>query len=74
MKIEADTWRQLDSIVDGSWGCAIKLLDVEGHRVEVAKASINSSIGLMFTSGFRCVALKKEEMDALKYNFKFTRE
>ncbi len=66
LKIEADTWRQLDSIVAGPWGSAVKLKDVNGHWVDVAKASVNSSVGLMFTSGSKCVALKKEELDALK--------
>ncbi len=28
LKIEADTWRQLDSIVAGPWGSVIKLEDI----------------------------------------------
>lgn len=66
LKIEADTWRQRDSIVAGSWGSAVKLKDVNGNLVDVTKASVNSSVGLMFTSGSKCVALKKEELDVLK--------
>lgn len=66
LKIEADTRHQLDSIVAGPWGSEIKLKDVDGHKVDVAKANINSSVGLMFTSGSKCVALKKEDLDALK--------
>ncbi len=66
LKIEADTWRQLDSIVDGPWGSAIKLKDVDGDKVDVAKANVNSAVGLMFTSGSKCAVLRKEDLDALK--------
>jgi len=66
LKIETDTWRQLDSIVAGPWGNAIKLQDVDGYKVDVAKANVNSKVGLMFTSGTKCVAVTKEEYEALK--------
>ena len=66
LKVEANTWCLLDSIVTGPWGSAIKLQNFDGHWVDVAKASINSSVGLLFTSGSKCVALKKDELDTLK--------
>lgn len=66
LKIEANTWRQLDSIVAGPWGSAIKLKDVDGLNVDVAKANVNSKVGLMFTSGSKCATLTKEEFEALK--------
>lgn len=66
IKIEENIWRILDSIVVGPWGGAVKLKSTDGRNVNVAKANINSSIGLMFTAGSKCAALKKEELDALK--------
>lgn len=66
LKIDADTWRQLDSIVAGPWGSAIKLKYVDGYNVDVAKANVNSELGLMFTQGATCCCIKKEELDRLR--------
>lgn len=66
LKIDADTWRQLDRIATGPWGSAIKLKDVDGYNVYVAKANVNSELGLMFTQGATCCCIKKEELDRLR--------
>ncbi len=66
IKVEENTWRILDSIVVGPWGGTVKLKSVDGRNVDVAKANVNSKVGLMFTSGSKCATLKKEELDALK--------
>ena len=61
-----DTKKILDSLVVAPWGSAIKMKDLNGYMVDVAKANVNSKVGLMFTSGSKCATLKKEELDALK--------
>ena len=44
-----------------------RLKDVDGKNVDVALASVNGESGLMFTSGTKCVAVKKEYLDAIRY-------
>lgn len=61
-----DTKKILDSLIVAPWGSAIKMKDLDGYKVDVAKAKVDSKVGLMFTSGSKCVVLKKEELDALK--------
>jgi len=64
--IEDNTYKILDSLVAGPWGCAMKMKDIEGHNVDVAKANVNSKVGLMFTSGTKCVAISEEEWNKIK--------
>lgn len=66
LKIESNTWRQIDSIVAGPWGSAIKMKDIDGQNVDVAKVNVNSRVGLMFTSGAKCVVITKEDYETLK--------
>lgn len=61
-----DTKKILDSLIVAPWGSSIKMKDLNGYVVDVAKAKVNSKVGLMFTSGSKCATLKKEELDALK--------
>lgn len=61
-----DTKKILDSLIVAPWGSSIKMKDLDGYVVDVAKANVNSKVGLMFTSGSKCATLKKEELDALK--------
>ena len=56
----------LDSLISAPWGSAVKMKDLDGYNVDVAKANVNSKVGLMFTSGTKCVAVTKEEYEALK--------
>ena len=60
------TERTLDSLVTAPWGSAVKMKDIDGHKVDVAKANVNSKVGLMFTSGSKCVAITKEEFERLR--------
>lgn len=60
------TERTLDSLVTAPWGSAVKMKDVDGHKVDVAKANVNSRVGLMFTSGTKCVAISEEEWNKTK--------
>ncbi len=66
LKIEDDTWKKFDDLVTGPWGSAIVLKDVSGYKVEIAKANVNSKVGLIFTSGTKCIAVTKEAFDAIK--------
>ena len=66
LSIDTNTWAVLDSLMNATWGSAMKMTDIYGYKVDVVKANVNSSVGLMFTSGSKCVALKKEDFDALK--------
>lgn len=61
-----DTKKILDSLVVAPWGTVVIMKDLDGYKVDVAKAKVDSKVGLMFTSGSKCVVLKKEELDALK--------
>ena len=60
------TERTLDSLVTAPWGSAVKMKDIDGHKVDVAKANVNSRVGLMFTFGTKCVAISEEEWNKLK--------
>lgn len=60
------TERTLDSLVTAPWGSALKIKDIDGHKVDVAKANVNSNVGLMFTSGTKCVAISEEEWNKIK--------
>ena len=66
LKLDGDTWRMIDSLVAAPWGASVKTKDLYGYNVEIAKANVNSSIGLMFTSGTKCVAITEEELKRLK--------
>ncbi len=61
-----DTKKILDSLIVAPWGTVVIMKDLDGYKVDVAKAKVDSKVGLMFTSGSKCVVLKKEELDALK--------
>ena len=65
LKLDDNTWRMLDSLVNAPWGSAIKVKDLDGY-IEIAKANVNSKVGLMFTSGTKCVAITEEEYRKLK--------
>ena len=56
----------LDSLVTAPWGSSVKLKDIDGHNVDVAKANVNSKVGLMFTTGTKCVAISEEEWNKIK--------
>ena len=66
LKIEDDTWKRLDSLVVAPWGSTIVIKDVDGHKVNIAKANVNSRLGLMFTSGTKFVAITGEELKSLR--------
>lgn len=66
LKLDDNTWRMLDSLVTAPWGSAVKVKDIDGYTVEIAKANVNSNVGLMFTSGTKCVAITEEEYRKLK--------
>ena len=68
LKIEDNTWKLLDDLLTGPWGKSIAIKDYAGSKVEIAKANVNSKVGLMFNSGTKFVAITKEECDALKHN------
>lgn len=65
IKIEANTWKKFDDLVTGPWGNSIVVKDIYGYKVDIAKANVNSEVGLMFTSGTKRVALTKEEIEAI---------
>lgn len=65
LKIEDNTWKKFDDLMTGPWGRAIELKDMSGYKVDVAKANVNSEVGLIFTSGTKRVALTKEEIEAI---------
>ena len=64
--IDASTWQQLDSLINVPYGSSIKVKDLQGYNVEIAKANVNSNVGLMFTLGTKCVAITEEEYRKLK--------
>lgn len=64
--LDGNTWQQLDSLISAPFGNSIKLKDFQGYNVEIAKANVNSNVGLMFTSGTKCVAITKDEYRKLK--------
>ena len=66
LKWDASLKNKLDSLVTAPWGSAIKMKDVDGYNVDVAKANVNSKVGLMFTSGTKCVAISEEEWNKIK--------
>ena len=66
IEVNDETWSILDGVLAGPRGTAVKMKDTRGGNVDVALANVNSQIGLMFTSGSKCVAIIKEEYDRLK--------
>lgn len=66
IEYDDDTKKILDSLIVAPWGTVVIMKDLDGYKVDVAKAKVDSKVGLMFTSGSKCVVLKKEELDALK--------
>ena len=66
LKLDGNTWQQLDSLVSAPFGKSIIVKDLQGYNVEIAKANVNSNVGLMFTSGTKCVAITEEEYRKLK--------
>lgn len=66
LKWDASLENKLDSLVTAPWGSAAKIKDIDGFNVEIAKANVNSNVGLMFTSGTKCVAITEEEYRKLK--------
>lgn len=57
-----DAKKILDSLIVAPWGSTIKMKDIYGYMVDVAKAKVNSKVGLVFTSGSKCLTLKKEDL------------
>lgn len=41
---DAGLENQLDSLVTAPWGSAIKMIDIDGYKVDVAKANVNSKV------------------------------
>ncbi len=66
LKWDANLENKLDSLVTAPWGNAIKMKDLEGYNVEIARANVNSNVGLMFTSGTKCVAITEDELKRLR--------
>lgn len=66
IEVNDEIWGILDDVLASPRGAAVKLKDLRGNNVDVALANVNSQIGLMFTSGSKCVAIIKEEYDRLK--------
>ena len=66
IEVNDEIWGILDGVLVGPRGTAVKMKDTRGGNVDVALADVNSQIGLMFTSGSKCVAITKEEYDRLK--------
>ena len=66
LKLDYNTWHLLDSLVAAPFGSSVKIKDLQGYNVEIAKANVNSNVGLMFTSGTKCVAKSEEEWKKIK--------
>lgn len=64
--LDTKVWETFDSVLLGKQNTACKMKDVEGHNVEVALANVNGNTGLIFTSGTKCVAIKKEDFVKLR--------
>ena len=64
--LDSKVWETFDSVMFGKQNVSVKLKDVDGYNVEVAHANVNGSTGLMFTSGSKCVVLKKEDFEKLR--------
>ncbi len=64
--LDGNTRQQLDSLISAPFGNSIKLKDFQGYNVEIAKANVNSNVGIMFTSGTKCVAITENEYRNLK--------
>ena len=60
------TWRMLDSLITSPWGSSVNHVDAYGYGVFIQKARVNEHEGLIFSSGSKCVAIKKEELYQLK--------
>ena len=67
LKIEDNTWKKFDDLMTGPWGRAIELKDMSGYKVDVAKANVNSKVGLIFASGSKFVAITKEDLDIIRF-------
>ena len=66
LKLDDNTWHQLESLISSPFGKIIKVKDLHGYNVEITKANVNSHVGLMFISGTKCVAITEEEFRKLK--------
>ena len=63
--LDATIFTLFDCILSGNQNQA-RLKDVDGKNVDVALASVNGKLGLVFTSGTKCVAVKKEYLDMMR--------
>lgn len=66
LKLDGNILQMLDSLITAPFGNSIKVQDLQGYNVEISKANVNSNVGLMFTSGTKCVAITEEEYRKLK--------
>ena len=67
LNVDTNIWSTLDSLTTAPWGGkGVQLKDSQGYNVLAQKSRINDQIGLMFTSGAKCVVLTKEEFDKLR--------
>lgn len=68
IELDNNTWKTLDSLLATPRSVLTSMKDIKGYKVEIANARVNSQTGLMFTSGPKCVAITKEEYEALAHS------
>ena len=64
--LDDSMWRKLEDLMASPFGKTIKVMDVYGFAVNIAKARVFDHEGLMFTMGTRNVTITAEDLNKLK--------
>ena len=64
--LDDSMWRKLEDLMASPFGKTLKVTDVYGFAVNIAKARVFDHEGLMFTMGTRNVTITAEDLNKLK--------
>ena len=64
--LDESMWRRLEDLLASPFGKTLKVTDVYGFAVNIAKARVFNQEGLMFTMGTRNVTITADDFDKLK--------
>ena len=64
--LDESMWRRLEDLLASPFGKTLKVTDVYGFAVNIAKARVFDQEGLMFTMGTRNVTITADDFDKLK--------
>ena len=64
--LDESMWRRLEDLMDAPFGKTLKVTDVYGFAVNIAKARVFNQEGLMFTMGTRNVTITADDFKKLK--------